>query len=221
MPKQTPSSNFDLIAPVYDPLAKLVYGRAQQQAQSRFLSSIPEGANVLIVGGGTGWILTELLRVTQPRQVLFLEASEKMLQQAQARLQQMSVSNESEVIFRLGTEVDLLPEERFHVVMTPFVLDLFSLEEARSMMQKLAAHLLSNGLWLHTDFHASKDVLHRLWQTPMLWTMYRFFRLVSHISGQKLPPFDRLFQELGLQLESEAFYYGDFIGGQKYRKPNA
>jgi tRNA (cmo5U34)-methyltransferase len=220
MPNQRSSASFDLIAPVYDRLAKLVYGRAQQKAQARFLPSVPAGAHVLIVGGGTGWVLPELLRVAQPRQVLFLEASAKMLRQAQARLDEVAVPIECEILFRHGTEADLLPDERFHVVMTPFVLDLFSMPEARKMMQKLDTHLLPNGLWLHTDFHESKDGLHGIWQRPMLWAMYRFFGWVSHISGKHLPAFEVLFPELEYALEVEAHFYSHFICAQKYRKPS-
>ncbi|GAA4304444.1 class I SAM-dependent methyltransferase [Nibribacter koreensis] len=221
MPQQRASPDFNLIAPVYDGLAQLVYGKAQQRAQQHFLSSIPQGARVLVVGGGTGWILTELLRTVQPAHILYVEASEKMLGKARARWHQGPNSASNLVEFRLGTEADLLPQEKFHVVMTPFVLDLFSTPEARQMMQKLNTHLLPDGLWLHTDFQVAQEMWRRLWQKPMLWGMYTFFGWVSHLSAQKLPPFKLLFNELGLVLEDEAFFYSRFLCAQKYRQPKA
>jgi ubiquinone/menaquinone biosynthesis C-methylase UbiE len=209
--------DFNLIAPVYDALAQLVYGKAQQKAQAHFLSVIPIGARVLVLGGGSGWILTELLQKSAPAYVLYLEPSTKMLQKAKDRFAQTSA--EADVEFRLGTEADLLPPETFHVVLTPFVLDLFTPEEALAMMKRLSRALRPNGLWLHTDFHAVPAP--PFWQKALLWGMYRFFRLISHISAKSLPPFDRLFQKTGFETQQEAFYFRNFIRAQVLQKPLA
>lgn len=213
------TNSFDLIAPVYDALAELVYGQTQRQAQAHFLSRIPPGARVLILGGGSGWILPALLRRSAPRHVLFLEASGKMLAKAQTYFQQHAPSSAGRVEFRHGTEAVLLPTEMFEVVLTPFVLDLFSNAEMRALLQRLDAALAPGGRWLHTDFYASADPRHRWWQQPLLWCMYRFFRAVSHISAQELPAFDRAFGELGYQVQQEAFFYGRFMRAQVLVKP--
>ncbi|WP_181304384.1 class I SAM-dependent methyltransferase [Rufibacter sp. XAAS-G3-1] len=207
--------DFNLIAPVYDALAQLVYGKAQKEAQAHFLSLIPTGARVLVLGGGSGWVLPELLRKSAPAYVLYLEPSTNMLQKARNRFAQTSA--QAEVEFRLGTEASLLPQETFHVVLTPFVLDLFTPEEALDMMQRLSLALLPNGLWLHTDFHTSSAP--PFWQKLLLWGMYRFFGLVSHISAERLPPFEALFQKIGLKTQQEAFFFKNFIRAQVLQKP--
>ncbi|QHL88938.1 methyltransferase domain-containing protein [Nibribacter ruber] len=212
--------NFNGIAPLYDQLAKGVYGSAQLRAQQQYLASIPEHAQVLILGGGTGWILTEVLRLARPGHVLFLEASEKMVHLAKERLQKKSQSGlETQVEFRVGTEKDLGTEEKFHVVLTPFVLDLFAVEQARQMVQTLDQHLLTGGLWLHTDFQESDSWFKKIWQQPLLWAMYRFFGWVSQVPARRLPLFRQLFQERGYTLEEETDFYGGFICAQQYRKP--
>ncbi|KAA3436455.1 class I SAM-dependent methyltransferase [Rufibacter hautae] len=213
-PNRAPDFNF--IAPVYDALAQLVYGKAQKQAQAHFLTLIPEGARVLVLGGGSGWILPELLRQSQPSHVLFLEPSAKMMAQAQKRLTQTSA--QAEVEFRLGTEANLRPEERFHVVLTPFVLDLFPSEIAFTMMQRLDQALLPAGLWLHTDFQMGTSAGQKLWQKPMLWGMYRFFRVVSDIPARELPPFEALYAKLGYKPHRQAFFFENFICAQVFRK---
>ncbi|WP_165864895.1 class I SAM-dependent methyltransferase [Rufibacter latericius] len=213
MPSST-VPDFNSIAPVYDLMAKLVFGKAQQQAQAHFLSLVPANARVLILGGGSGWILPELLRQSNPGYVLYLEPSPKMVGKAQDRL--AKVATETEVEFRLGTEKDLLPHETFHVVLTPFVLDLFSPDQALGMMQRLSQALLPGGLWLHTDFCTPKT--QPLWQKLLLWGMYRFFRVVSHISARGLPPFEALFQEIGYKTRHDAFFYAGFIRAQVLQK---
>ena len=54
-------ANYNKIAPVYDMLSRLVFGKAIVNAQRRLLPGLPRGEyRLLIVGGGTGWILDEL-----------------------------------------------------------------------------------------------------------------------------------------------------------------
>ncbi|GGK59124.1 class I SAM-dependent methyltransferase [Rufibacter glacialis] len=206
--------DFNLIAPAYDRLAQLVYGNAQRRAQAHFLPLIPPEARVLVVGGGSGWILGELLRQSHPAYVLYLEASSVML----AKAQEKPLAFPAQVEFRLGTQAQLLPEEKFHVVLTPFVLDLFTPPEAFSIMQRLDKALYPGGLWLHTDFHQSSSFRRQLWQKPLLWGMYRFFRWVSRISGQGLPPFEALFIKLGYKPRQEASFYKGFIKAQVFQK---
>ncbi|MBC3538377.1 class I SAM-dependent methyltransferase [Rufibacter sediminis] len=208
--------DFNCIAPVYDALAQLVYGDAQKRAQAHFLSLIPAGARVLVLGGGSGWILTELLRQSAPVHVLYLEPARNMLQQAQNRFR--NTSSTAQVEFRLGTELDLTPQETFHVVLTPFVLDLFPAAEAYAMMQRLSQALLPGGLWLHTDFHASAPESQPVWQKLLLWGMYRFFGVVSNLSARELPPFEALFQKIGFKTHREAFYFRKFIRAQVLQK---
>ncbi|MBA9076844.1 class I SAM-dependent methyltransferase [Rufibacter quisquiliarum] len=207
-----PSPDFNLIAPVYDTLAVLVFGQAQKRAQQHFLPQIPAGARVLVLGGGSGFLLTQLFGCCTPGKVLFLEASGTMLQKARQRL--LHLPHAAAVEFRCGTEQDLLPHETFHVVLTPFVLDLFTPPEAAAMINRLAAALLPSGLWLHTDFHLSAGGRNRRWQQFLLWAMYRFFRKVSQISASRLPPLDQLLGEAGFAPRQQAFFYRGFIKAQ-------
>ncbi|WP_205501914.1 class I SAM-dependent methyltransferase [Rufibacter psychrotolerans] len=211
-----PAPDFNLIAPVYDALARVVFGKAQLLAQAHFLACIPAGGRVLLLGGGSGWILPELLKKSCPAQVLFLEASPRMVRRAQARLN--SLSAHQPVEFRVGTQEDLLPHETFHVVITPFVLDLFTPDQALNIMQRLDRVLLPEGQWLHTDFHLSSSRGHRWWQKPLLWGMYRFFGAVSGITGKTLPSFGTLFSGLGYETRQEKFFSNGFIRAQVLQK---
>jgi ubiquinone/menaquinone biosynthesis C-methylase UbiE len=57
------NKNFDFIAPYYDFLSKLIFGKRLRIAQTSLLSKIPRHQRILLVGGGTGWILPELLQI--------------------------------------------------------------------------------------------------------------------------------------------------------------
>ena len=116
-------SGFDFVAPFYDSLAGLVFGRAIRDAQVIFLDMIPRQSQILIIGGGTGWILPEIFTRASPARIVYLEASPKMLNLA--RQQILNPAQEACTEFRLGTEKDIRSEEKFDVFISHFFLDLF------------------------------------------------------------------------------------------------
>lgn len=194
---------FDLIAPLYDTLSRVVFGRSLERAQLVFLPEIPLNASILLVGGGTGFLLAEVLTHCQPSRVLFLEASAKMLTRARRRVQQHPLVGRVE--FRHGTEVSLPSGEVFGVVIVPFVLDLFPAATLRSnLLPPLLRATAPGGRWLVTDFIHSPSPRHRL----ILKTMYRFFRLVSGVEARQLPDWPRLLAEAGLTSEEQAVAAG-------------
>jgi tRNA (cmo5U34)-methyltransferase len=49
---------FDRLAPFYDSLARLIIGKGIKQSQLHFLNHLRgQNQGVLVLGGGTGWIL--------------------------------------------------------------------------------------------------------------------------------------------------------------------
>ena len=89
-----PSSSFSLVAPFYDQLAYLVFGRAIKISTTKNykIYTAPE-SQVLIIGGGTGWILKELLQQTSCKSIVYLEASDKMLHKAQQLISKKDIAD--------------------------------------------------------------------------------------------------------------------------------
>lgn len=200
---QNPDSGFDRVASFYDPLARLVFGSALQDAQHWLLHYIPAGASVLIIGGGSGWILKEVLQQTSPKHILYLEASEKMLQKAKQLNYSATI-----VEFRHGTDADLQPHEQFDVVITPFLLDLFPKQRLTQLMQWLNYSLAPSGLWLFADFWPVKQKP-PFWQKLLTKSMYLFFGVLSDVQTQDLPDYGKHFSRLGLHEKySQSFYKG-------------
>jgi ubiquinone/menaquinone biosynthesis C-methylase UbiE len=78
-----------------------------------YLDKIPAGSNVLILGGGTGWILSELKKINPTCRVYYIEASAKMLELAKARF---VTPPSNDIFFIHGTEatLDQLTNVRFN-----------------------------------------------------------------------------------------------------------
>lgn len=203
-----PDAGFDRLAAFYDPLARLVFGQALVRAQRAALAGLPTGApRVLIIGGGTGWILGEIWRQRPQAHVYYLEAAPYMLARAQAWQQRHWPQHHGQVAFRLGTEEALPSGETYDAILTFFFLDLFSAERLHTVVQRLAAVRRPGAPWLLADFRAGSAWWHR----TLLAVMYRFFRLTTGISGQQLPPIHAELALLGLRPQPQQLFFGGMM----------
>ena len=212
--RQEPSTggNFNWIAPLYDALAFIVFGRKLQQAQTVFLDAIPADASVLMMGGGTGELLASILARKPRSRVLYLEASARMLTLTSRRMLQKPLAGTIE--FRLGNEIQLRSDERFDVVITPFVLDVFSEETLQSQfIPKLKDALESGGIWLATDF-VNTGVW---WQKALLWSMIRFFRLTAGLDVRHLANWQRTLAEAGLTRTEQQSAVGGMVSAEVWK----
>lgn len=204
-------ANYNRIAGIYDTLARLVYGKAIEQAQQYLLKHIPSGARILIVGGGTGWILEELTRVhKRGLQIVYVELSSAMIVLARKRnlgLNQISFIN-----------CDILSaslDNHFDVVITPFVLDNFSNKTLEKVFRKIDQHLKKGGLWLFADFQQQPN---RPDQKLLLKVMYLFFGIFCNLEVKRLPDTALLFQRYFYRLVSNESFYRGFITAVTFEK---
>jgi ubiquinone/menaquinone biosynthesis C-methylase UbiE len=202
---------------VYDGLAQVVFGQAQRRAQLAALrAGLPlagPAPQVLVLGGGPGWVLTELLRQCPAARVLYLETSAAMLAQAQARLARLAPERQLQVEFRQGSERDLRPGEQFDAVITFFVLDCFTLGDFPGAVARLQAARRPSAPWLVADFRPPR----RWWQRGLLRAMYLFFGAAVGLRARQLPPWPTaLAEKCSTSAYKSDFYYG-FIAAQVWR----
>lgn len=190
-----PDAGFDRVAAFYDPLARLVFGRSLLRAQQLALAGLPAGApRVLIIGGGSGGVLREVLQRRPAAQISYVEASPAMLRRAEQTLQQHYPGQLQQVEFRLGTEDSLQPPEAFDVIVTFFFLDLFPAARLRHIVSRLAAVRQPKAPWLLADFAPPRTA----WQKLLLAAMYRFFGITAGVQGRELPPIREELARVGL-----------------------
>ena len=201
-----PPTGFDRVAWCYDALAGLVFGTALKRAQRAALAGLPGGApRVLILGGGTGWVLTEVLRRRPGARVLYLEASPKMLARARARLCRECPHAAPQVEFRHGTQATLGPTEAFDALVTFFVLDCIALPELPAALARLRASQRPGAPWLLADFRPARGG----WRRLLLVLMYGFFRLTTGLRARALADLREALAGLGLRpARAETFFGG-------------
>jgi len=211
--KLNAGGNFNWVAPVYDTLAFVVFGHKLQRAQVVFLDQIPVGASVLLVGGGTGWLLEQLLMRGTTKRIVYLETSSAMVARASRRMIRKSL--QGSVNFRVGDQTALLPNESFDVVITPFVLDLFTETTLKNQfIPPLLNVLKPAGLWLVTDFVQPPA----WWQKALLWVMIRFFRLTASIEASRLVNWQQCLLAMNLSLQERKRQVGGMVSAEVWER---
>jgi tRNA (cmo5U34)-methyltransferase len=199
--------NFDVVALLYDDLARLVFGNAIDQSQRYFLNKIPTGASILVLGGGTGRFLPELFRINPTCNVWFIDSSVKMISQARK-----NVVDGQQIHFIAGTE-ESIPPVTFDIVITFFFLDLFPPEKLARVIEKIKRSLTTDALWLAADFVPPK----RRWQILMLRVMFIFFRWICKIESHSLVDWRAHLLKSGFETTQHQDFYSGFIESRIYR----
>ena len=206
-------NNYDRIAKYYDFLSRLVFGKSQVKAQINQLKYITPKSRLLIVGGGTGWILEEIAKRHQSGlKITYVEISSKMITLSKARK-----CGDNDVVFVHSGVEEFNADEYFDVIMTPFLFDNFSPERCSQVFQKLNLTIKDGGLWLMVDF-VTQSTNGKWWQQFFLKTMYTFFSVISNVEAKKLVDMNPYFQKHEYQIIEQRFYYGHFITAMVYKK---
>jgi len=203
------SANYNNSAWFYDRLSKLIYGKALIRAQVFLLDGIPANSSVLIVGGGTGWILEEIAKVHRSGlKITYVEVAANMIALS---LKRNPGNNEVAFINEAVENVNLTSD--YDVVITPFLFDNFTEENLQKIFTHIHHSLKPGGLWLNTDFHMTG----KWWQKVLLKSMLSFFRIICRIEASKLPDIEKCFSGYGYQIIRQKTFYGQFILSTVYK----
>jgi ubiquinone/menaquinone biosynthesis C-methylase UbiE len=204
------AANYNNSALFYDRLARLVYGRALVDAQVYLLRHIPVNSKVLIIGGGTGWILEELTKIyPSGLQITYVEIAPNMMTLSKKR----NLGNNQVTFINEAIENIDFPKD-FDVAFTPFLLDNFTDQNLPKVFNSIANLLKPNVLWLNASFQLTG----KWWQQVMLKTMFIFFKVICGIEASKLPGINKCFLKENFKLVEQQSFFGDFIGSRVYKK---
>jgi ubiquinone/menaquinone biosynthesis C-methylase UbiE len=203
-------ANYDNAALFYDKLSRLIFGEALIRSQVYLLPFIPAGANILIVGGGTGWILEEIAKVhPSGLDITYVELSAKM-----TALSRKRKVGDNQLVFVNDAIENVRLDADYDVVITPFLFDNFTEGNLPEVFGHIHQALKQNGLWLCTDF----QITGALWQKALLKSMYLFFKLLCGIETTKLPDITTQFAKHGYKKKSAKTFFADFMMSTQYQK---
>jgi len=205
-----PAHSFSPVACFYDVLAQMVFGNKLQEAQTANLRYLSDNSRILIIGGGSGWILQQVLQHTQHSTIVYLEASDTMLRKSERKINNQNKNNKIE--YRLGTEENIGAQEKFDFIITNFFLDLFSPAYLIPILEKLNNALVPAGKWLITDFVHPRTSKFPQWQAQVLFkSMYLFFRLTCGISAAALPDWENYLEPFSYSVINSGYFYHGLV----------
>ncbi|MCV9388683.1 class I SAM-dependent methyltransferase [Reichenbachiella ulvae] len=194
-------NNFNAIAPIYDQLKSLVFWGRLDDAKRAHLHQIKAGSRVLVLGGGSGQILSYLDDLEMSLAVDFVELSEKMMLIAKGR----SFSN-IHVNYVLEDVLTLDIEASYDVVIANFIFDLFEIDNLRFLLKKVSNCLSPNGVLLVADFQINKR-----WHAWFSQLMHGFFHLVASLESRQLKEINSELKMAGFHRTSSSDFYKGFI----------
>ena len=186
-------------------MAHSVYGTAIRDAQTCFLNRVPACAKVLIIGGGTGWLLAELLLRKPGCEVWYVDSSARMLDMSR------HLNPHANAHF-IRSIAEALPCAEFDVVIIHFFLDMFPEAGLQRLIPSIYSATKPSALWLVADFVDEG----KWWQKALLCLMYLFFRAICRIQAKKLPSWDTAMLQAGLTKILARHFCGGFIQSAAY-----
>jgi len=209
-------TDFGRAASFYDLLAGLAFGGSLRRAQRAALAAgLPPGLapRILVLGGGTGWVLSAIWQQCPTAQVLYLETSATMLAHTQARLRRHPASPGAAVELRHGSQAALRPGEQFDALVTFFVLDCFSAAALPAALARLHAARRPGAPWLVADFWPAQ----RGWRHWLIGVMYWFFGWLVGLRTRQMPPWPKALTELNLTPTWKKSFFGQAVAALVWR----
>jgi tRNA (cmo5U34)-methyltransferase len=199
------SRGYSLLAPFYDVLAKIVIGKSIQESQRNFIPYLATRKKLLLLGGGTGWILPAIEKVNRQLEIHYIDASPGMITRARRNTASPYIR------WICGTEADI-PDQDYDCVMTNFYLDHFESVELKKLAKDLASRIVPGTCWLVTDFTPNTT-----WQRCQIRMMYTFFWMITGLRTTRLPAWKNILHESGGRLMDEKKWRDGFVTACVYR----
>ena len=205
--------DFSILSPIYDFLGILAFQGTLHRSQLFLLNELKQSQNALIIGGGTGRFLVDLMKSGKVDKVTYVDISPGMIKKAESKIKKLASSDR--VSFICGG-LDSIPEEKFDLICTHYFLDCFPEDQLPEVMAKLNHFLSDNGDWHFTDFYLNESS--SFIQRKTVGFLYWFFRLSCGIKVRKLANFENQFEDVGLSEFKNKFFRRRLIKTAIYRK---
>ena len=195
------SVDFSVLAPIYDLLGSVVFMGALHKSQVELIQHIPNSEKVLILGGGTGKFLVDLLKANSFKSVTYVDVSPGMISKAKKKLKRLDTG--TEVNFICGGLEDI-PVEKYDLICTHYFLDCFEEGALSSVMLHLKSYMKADGKWHFSDFYL--DETSSFLRKRFVSFLYWFFRISCGLKVRSLADFTKAFKEINFKLEREKYF---------------
>ncbi|WP_417737635.1 class I SAM-dependent methyltransferase [Rosistilla oblonga] len=215
-------SGYDRLAPWYQTLEQLRFGKALQNGRVSLLPAVLEhlqsrssddDPEVLFLGDGDGRLLEAFLASCPTARVTSVDISPPMV-----ALQKSRVGHRGRAVQWQVADVEDIefPAGRFALVVTPFFLDCFDAAELGRLIPRIAGWLTPAAAWYVVDFQIPPSGLRRLWGRFWLATMHTFFRWQTGLRSRQVVDPAPILQTCGFSPKHDQQAHAEMIRSTLY-----
>jgi SAM-dependent methyltransferase len=180
--------NCDRLAPYYETLERIAFGRKLEACRFAFLDHTKSSKCAFLCGDGDGRFLAKLLSASPFVEVDFVDSSSKMLELAERRAFSLGSLFRSRVRFHLADIREFTPNSpAYDLVATHFFLDCFDDSELPQLVRRIAAWTTADSQWLLSDFREAPGTLPRFWTRAVIRSLYAAFHLTTGLQVTHIP----------------------------------
>jgi ubiquinone/menaquinone biosynthesis C-methylase UbiE len=190
--------SFDLLAPHYRWMEAVLAGDKLQKCRVHWLDSVRHCRRALLVGEGNGRFLEVCAERLPDAQFTIVDASAKMLHEAEMRWRNAGGDNRATFIH--ATLPGLKLPQSFDLVVTNCFFDCFNREQLPMVVEDIARCATDDAIWLVTDFNIPQSGWPKWRAKAVLQLAYTFFRLTTKIAAREICPPDEFLRNSGFQL---------------------
>lgn len=206
------SMNCDAIAPYYETLEHVSFGKSLERARFAFLPQTSTSLRAIVCGGGDGRFLTQLLRVNRNVHVDFVDLSPEMIAQAKKRISVMTQVDRERVSFHHADLREFEPlKAGYDLIVTHFFLDCFSDCELSAVVARLSNWGTPHAAWVVSEFRETKGPLGRIWTAAITRTLYAAFRIATGLTVSHLPDYSSAIAAAGYYRKLEINILGGLL----------
>jgi len=192
--------NCDFIAPYYQPVEYLCFGRSLERRRCAFLGEFSKSRRAIVCGGGDGRFLARLLHHNPVVEIDFVDLSRRMAELAERRICGLGGKARGRVKFHVGDVREFKAGQGdFDLIVTNFFLDCFSDQEVGELVPRLAGWASRDARWMVSEFREAESAALRLCTHCIVRSLYGAFRVTTGLRPTRLPNYAAALRECGFQ----------------------
>ena len=211
--------NCDLIAPYYQSLEYLTFGKSLERRRFAFLSAAAIARRALLCGGGDGRFLARLLLTNPLVRVDFVDASRKMVELAERRIAAMGHRFRRRARFHVADLQHFEPEQsNYDLIATHFFFDCFSESELFELSARLASWTSPQAQWIVSEFQEAPGRFANPWSRLVISALYAAFRISTDLRVTRLPRCEAALASAGFTLQCAEESLGGLLRSSLWKR---
>ncbi len=211
--------NCDRLARSYRWLEYLRYGKVLERCRSAMLPDLANARKALLIGDGDGRFLSKLALHNDSVALDAIDLSYRMVKITNRRLNQSRCRHKNRITLQNGDiRTARPPGHGYDLVVTHFFFDVFSTNELKCVIDRVAQWTAPEASWVISEFDLPVSGWKRANARFWLRTMYAFFRVTTNLRNQQLPCWRPLLREAGFVPRKQIRYKDGFIVSELWQR---